>query len=139
MRYVWERLRQPIPTALTLDRQESLAALAAAVIAIDDEVLPVELVQLEVQLTAAGVDRSPHLLGQVERWLREVDPLELFWAGVRGVVPQDREIALTLVARLALADGQTLVEENDLVAILGETLGFSYQDICLLVQQATQA
>jgi hypothetical protein len=55
------------------------------------------------------------------------------------VVPQDREIALTLVARLALADGQTLVEENDLVAILGETLGFSYQDICLLVQQATQA
>lgn len=139
MRYVWERLRQPIPTALTLDRQESLTALAAAVIAIDDEVLPVELVQLEVQLTAAGVDLSPHLLGQVEQWLREVDPLELFWAGVRGVVPQDREIALTLVARLALADGQTLVEENDLVAILGETLGFSYQDICLLVQQATQA
>ncbi len=139
MRYVWERFRQPIPTALTLDRQESLTALAAAVIAIDDEVLPVELTQLVEQLAVVGVDLSPGLREQVRQWLREVDPLELFWAGVQGLVPQDREIAVKMVARLALADGQTLVEENDLVAILGETLGFSHQDICRLVQQATQA
>ncbi|MEN9217282.1 MAG: TerB family tellurite resistance protein [Gloeomargarita sp. HHBFW_bins_162] len=138
MRYVWERLRQPVPTALTLDRQESLTALATAIIAIDDEVLPVELAQLATQLTSAGVDLDPHLLAQVEQWLREVDPLELFWAGVQGLAPQDREMALKIVAKLAIADGETLIEENDLVAILGETLGFSYQDTCLLVQQATE-
>ncbi|APB33203.1 hypothetical protein GlitD10_0885 [Gloeomargarita lithophora Alchichica-D10] len=137
MRYVWESLRQPTPTVLTLNRQEALTALAVAMIAIDDEVLPVELAQLEIQLTAAGVDLNSHLRGQVAQWLREVDPLELFWAGVRGIAPEDREIALKMVAKLAQADGQTLIEENDLVAILGENLGFSYGDICGLVQQAT--
>ncbi len=138
MRYVWKRLREPMVTALSLDRQESLAALATAMIAIDDEVLPTELAQLETQLAAAGVVLSPHLRRQVEQWLREVDPLELFWAGVQGLVPQDREIALKMIAQLALVDGQTLIEENDLVVILGENLGFSYADICALVQQATQ-
>lgn len=139
MRYVWERFRQPMPTALTLNRQESLTALAAAVIAIDDEVLPVELAQLTDQLTLAGVDLSPPLLERAAQWVQEVDPLELFWAGVQGLMPQDREIAVQMVARLALADGETLIEENDLVALLGETLGFSHQEVCRLVQQATQA
>jgi len=139
LRNVWERFRQPIPTALTLNRQESLTALAAAVIAIDDEVLPVELTALREQLQLAGVDLSPPLLERAAQWVQEVDPLELFWVGVQGLVPQDREIAVQMVARLALADGETLIEENDLVALLGETLGFSHQEVCLLVQQATQA
>lgn len=138
MRYVWQRLRQPMVTALSLDRQESLAALATAMIAIDDEVLPSELTQLEAQLTAAGVVLSPQLRRQVEQWLREIDPLELFWAGVQGLVSQDREIALQMIARLAMVDGQTLIEENDLVVILGEHLGFSYEAICALVHRATQ-
>jgi uncharacterized tellurite resistance protein B-like protein len=139
MRYVWQRFRQPVATSLVLSPQESLTALAVAVIAIDDEVLPVELATLREQLTAAGVDVSPSLWDQVAQWVREVDPLELFWAGVRGLVPHDRELAVKMVARLALADGETLIEENDLVVLLGETLGFSHQEVRRLVQQATEA
>jgi len=139
MRYVWQRFRQPVPTTLCLSPQESLTALATAMIAIDDEVLPVELAKLREQLVAAGVEVSPALWAQVSRWVQEVDPLELFWAGVRGLVPHDRELAVKMVARLALADGETLIEENDLVALLGEALGFSHQEVRRLVAQATEA
>ncbi len=102
MRYVWQRFRQPVATSLVLSPQESLTALAVAVIAIDDEVLPVELATLREQLTAAGVDVSPSLWDQVAQWVREVDPLELFWAGVRGLVPHDRELAVKMVAPLGV-------------------------------------
>ncbi|WP_448380400.1 TerB family tellurite resistance protein [Gloeomargarita sp.] len=139
MRYVWQQFRRPVPTTLSLTPQESLTALATAMIAIDDEVLPVELAKLREQLVAAGVDVSPSLWARVSQWVQEVDPLELFWAGVRGLVPQDRELAVKMVARLALADGETLIEENDLVALLGEVLGFSHQEVRRLVAQATAA
>ncbi|MCS7030349.1 MAG: TerB family tellurite resistance protein [Gloeomargarita sp. SKYG116] len=137
MRYVWQCFRQPVSSALTLNRQEALTALATAMIAIDDEVSPLEMTALRTQLTALGIDVDAQLLAQVQRWLQSVDPLELFWAGVRGIDPADRETAVKLVAKLALADGVTLVEENDLVAVLGETFGMNHAQIRTLVQQAT--
>lgn len=138
MRYVWERFRQPVPSSLALNRQEALVALATAMMAIDDEVSPAEMGLLHNQLLGLGIVVDSRVLQQVQTWLRQVDPLELFWAGVRGLDPTDRETAVQLLAKLALADGVALVEENDLVAVLGEVLGFSPAQIRALVQRATQ-
>lgn len=122
MRYVWERFRQPVPSSLVLNRQEALVALATAMMAIDDEVAPAEMGSLHKQLIGLGLGVDSRVIQRVQTWLRQVDPLELFWAGVRGLDPADRETAVRLLAQLAL----------------GEVLGFGPAQIRALVQWATQ-